>query len=96
MDRRLVEGVRILGWNSALLEINDLRVLTCADVGRVIIGYLGSRMLLERRVHDYLNPMQRSRCGICLLSLREYETARLYIHMCPKMTSAALSGQKRK
>ena len=47
-------------------------------------------------MYGHLNPIQRSRCGVPLLTLREYETAYLGVLTFPKMTSVPLSGEKNK
>ena len=53
-------------------------------------------MLLECGVDGHLNPIQRSRCGVCLLGPREYETAHLGVLTIPKMISVPLCGEKNK
>jgi hypothetical protein len=66
-------------------------MLTCAnDGGRVIIAHRACR------VHGYLNPMQRSRCGVCSLCLPKNETTHLGSLLCPKPKSASLRGTKEK
>jgi hypothetical protein len=71
-------------------------LLICAHVRRVIIAFLGCRVLLEGGVDGHLNPIQRSRCGVCLLGPRKNEIAHLAVLMFPKMTSVPLSGGENK
>jgi hypothetical protein len=47
-------------------------------------------------VDGHLNPIQRSRCGVCLLGPRKNEIAHLAVLMFPKMTSVPLSGGEKK
>ena len=73
---------------------NFRRLLTCADDSeRVIIYRRNCRMPFDGGVYRYLNTIQCSRKGVCPLGLREYEVAHLGSLMCPKYTSAALSGK---
>jgi len=51
-------------------------------------------MLLEGGVDSHLDPIHRSRCGVCLLGPREYEIAWVEVLIFPKMTSVPLSGEK--
>ena len=71
-------------------------LLICAHVRRVIIAFLGCRVLLEGVVDGHLHPIQRSRCGVCLLGPRKNEIAHLAVLMFPKMTSVPLSGGEKK
>jgi hypothetical protein len=71
-------------------------LLVCAWVRRVIIAFPGCRMLPEGGVDGHLEPILRTRCGICLLGPREYEIAHLEVLIFPKMTSVPLSGGETK
>jgi hypothetical protein len=71
-------------------------LLICARARRVIIAFLGCRMLLKGSVDGHLNPIQRSRCGVCLLGPREYEIAHLEVLIFPNMTSVPLSRGRKK
>jgi len=53
-------------------------------------------MLVEGGVDGHLNPIQRSRCGVCLPGPGEYEIAHLEVLKFPKMTLVPLSGWKEK
>jgi len=56
-------------------------LLVCGHVRRVIIAFLGRRMLLEDAVDGHLHPIQRSRCGVRLLGPRKNEIAHLAVLM---------------
>jgi hypothetical protein len=70
--------------------------LICVHVRRIIIAFLGRRMLLDGGGDGHLNPIQRSRCGVRLSGSREYEIAHLEVLIFPKMTSVSLSREKEK
>ena len=58
-------------------------LLICGLVRRVIIAFLGCRML-EGGVDSHLKSIQCSRCVVCLPGPREYEIAHVLVLIFPK------------